>query len=31
MRSAVSPQPRLPSLPYTPEQLFFISYGQVSH
>lgn len=28
MRAASTPQPRLPSLPYTPEQLFFIAYGQ---
>ena len=30
MRAATSPQPMLPSLPYTPDQLFFITYGQVS-
>ena len=28
--AATSPQPMLPSLPYTPDQLFFITYGQVS-
>ena len=31
MRAATAPQQMLPSLPYTPEQLFFIAFGQVNH
>ena len=29
MRAETTPQLKLPTLPYTPEQLFFIAFGQV--